>query len=91
MILRENVAMDKESTFTGYMKVVTEIETGKQTFICHGQGKKIWKDGSFYDGDWVDGMAHGCGYFSHLNGDYYDGQFYQDKANGQGTYRHNNG
>lgn len=51
----------------------------------HGKGKLMFPDGSFYDGNWVNGMKHGEGGEIHLaNGKIIKGNFVNDVLNGPG-------
>ena len=34
----------------------------------------VWRNGSLYEGFWVDGKASGYGRFIHPDGDVYEGQ-----------------
>ena len=36
-------------------------ESSTAQFVQHGRGKQSWSDGSKYEGDWRNGMAHGIG------------------------------
>ena len=40
-----------------------------------GRGKLIWKDGSIYEGNWVNDMKHGYGIMKYENGDIYKGEW----------------
>ena len=48
----------------------------------HGVGRCTWEDGSFYEGEWKEGLRHGNGVFtmSEVNGDKteYRGQWQMD-------------
>jgi hypothetical protein len=51
------------------------------SFISIGRGKQMWKDGSIYEGYWLDNMAHGKGRLIHSDGDVYEGDWLNDKVN----------
>ncbi len=51
-----------------------------------GKGKLVWKDGSFYVGDWVRGRKHGFGKYRFANGEVYDGEWRQDVKEGDGSF-----
>lgn len=38
-----------------------------------GKGKYVWKDGSYYDGDWVDNKITGRGKYVWSDGRRYEG------------------
>ena len=40
-----------------------------------GKGKYSWKDGSCYEGDWVNGKREGFGVYYYSSGDWYEGTF----------------
>lgn len=46
----------------------------------------IWKDGTFYEGSWIDGQPHGYGRLIHDNGDVYEGELSGGVADGYGVY-----
>ena len=39
----------------------------------NGQGKYVWPDESYYEGEWIEDKAHGLGKLVHVDGDVYDG------------------
>ena len=57
----------------------------------YGKGLQIWKDGSVYEGFWLNDKANGRGRLIHANGDVYEGEWCNDKAQGKGIYIHNDG
>ena len=65
----------------------------------HGKGKLIYKDGSFYEGTWEDGMPrHGKGTYKYggtynygENRDVYEGEFRDGKFHGQGKLIYKDG
>lgn len=52
--------------------------------IRQGLGICIWRDGSKYDGKWVDGTRFGQGIFTDSQGNKYDGFWKDDKKHGAG-------
>ena len=48
-------------------------------------------DGSYYEGDMVDGKFQGAGVYHFANGDVYTGQFADDMFEGEGEYRYSTG
>ena len=59
---------------------------------CHkGYGSFSWASGSFYRGDWVNGLQDGFGNYEYDNGDAYSGDFKKGKKEGKGTYIWKNG
>ena len=44
-----------------------------------------------YDGEWVDGNAHGKGVYNYADGSYYDGSWAEGKMNGKGIFVYANG
>lgn len=59
--------------------------------LFHGQGKYIFADGSFYEGEYRDGKQNGLGVFTFLSGDVFKGEFVDDKKTGKGLYIYANG
>jgi len=51
-----------------------------------GRGKKIWPDGSLFEGQFIEGKACGWGRLVKSNGDVYVGEWKDDMANGRGTF-----
>ena len=43
------------SEYLHYQTYIGEIQAGQ----CHGDGTFFWKDGSKYEGQWQNGLAHG--------------------------------
>ena len=58
----------------------------------HGKGKFTWADGSFYEGDFVEGVFHGAGtyYFKEYNKTY-NGAFTNGKIEGPGEMKWKDG
>ena len=52
----------------------------------------MWKDGSFYEGEWLNNNIHGYGIFRNKDKKIYKGQFIMNSMNGYGemTYLNNN-
>ena len=46
-----------------------------------------WKDGSVYEGDWINENMCEKGRLIGANGSVYEGDFIDDKANGNGVYQ----
>ena len=57
----------------------------------HGQGSFTYADGSFYQGDFMNGKRHGKGTYTHFDGSIYSGDFKNGKYNGRGTYEYATG
>ena len=51
-----------------------------------GSGKLHNVDGSFYDGNWTNGMKCGKGVNYYSNGDRYQGDWFHNKRHGRGRY-----
>ncbi len=49
-------------------------------------GKISWDDGSYYDGDLVNGIPNGKGTLTYPNGDVYQGTFLNDQKHGEGIF-----
>ena len=61
-----------------------EIETGCVSGDClNGVGKRVYEDGSSYEGQWKDGKRSGNGIWKHKNG-FYEGEWKNDSFNGRG-------
>lgn len=59
--------------------------------LRQGRGIQIWRDGSKYEGYWLNDMANGKGRLIHADGDVYEGSWFNDKSHGNGTYLHVDG
>ena len=75
-IFRENYVLQHDDTLcTGYFE--------KGTDLLNGKGKKVWPDGSQYEGTFRQGKAEERGYFIDAkNGFVYIGEWQNDKING---------
>lgn len=71
----------ENGTYEGYIKANKR----------HGKGKYTWKDGNWYEGDWVDDLKDGTGKFSWTTGDCYEGEYKKDKREGAGIKIYANG
>ena len=58
--------------------------------LPHGKGTKKWKDGTTYEGDFVNGKMEGTGVWC-KNGNEYKGEFKNDMFNGRGVITYSNG
>ena len=52
----------------------------------HGQGIKIFQNGNYYEGTFVEGQMHGKGRFKWINGDEYIGEYKNNNKNGKGRF-----
>ena len=50
----------------------------------HGQGTMIEKDGTMYQGTWVENNKQGKGLCRYPNGTYYEGQWHANLYHGHG-------
>lgn len=57
----------------------------------HGQGTGIWKNGTYYEGNWEQGDKHGRGVYQFPQGERYEGEFVRNQREGHGTYLWKNG
>ena len=57
----------------------------------HNKGIFLWRNGSCYQGYWLNDKHYGYGVLCHLNGDIYEGKWINGKANGSGIYKYNDG
>ena len=48
----------------------------------HGKGKENWPDGSYYEGEYKDGVKSGKGTFSWADGSTYTGDFFENDIQG---------
>ncbi|CDW74363.1 UNKNOWN [Stylonychia lemnae] len=53
--------------------------------LRHGQGKCTYRDGSFYEGIWVEDKREGQGKFKDIDGVQYEGSWLNDLRHGLGT------
>lgn len=63
----------------------------KDKDIRQGKGMQVWKDGTIYEGWWLNNHANGRGRIIHADGDMYEGDWKDGKQEGNGTYTHTNG
>lgn len=58
----------------------------KKGTLKHGKGKYLFKDGTFYDGQWSNNKINGIGNLYFADGDLeYSGEWRNDEFNGWGT------
>ncbi len=57
----------------------------------NGKGIYIYKDGTKYEGEFVERQAHGKGVCKYTNGDFYIGEWQNHTFHGKGTIHFNNG
>jgi MORN repeat len=50
----------------------------------NGYKKFTWDDGSYYEGQWVNGKRNGPGKYSKKDGIFYNGQWLNDQKHGKG-------
>ena len=90
IVFKRNYKISEDgTTFTGYIQIVRKYVEGNETVseeMPHGQGTLSWPDGSYYQGDFVNGLAEGVGIKVMANDDIYQGDFRDDKFNGNGQY-----
>ena len=55
------------------------------------KGKIVYHNGDVYEGDWVDGLKEGRGYYTWENGDVYEGEFKNGVREGFGEFKWANG
>lgn len=58
------------SIYTGQMK---KKDNSKFTFFSHGYGIQKFLDGSYYEGEWRNGLCEGTGSLRYENGLTYNG------------------
>ena len=96
---KENHLLKEDGTaYTGQMLLLKDspnkFTSGKQDkkvlkdkglkLLPHGQGTETWPDGTYYSGEYVNGVAHGLGTIFFSNGDMYQGDFKHKKYDGFG-------
>lgn len=57
----------------------------------NGHGEEVWKDGTVYKGDFLNGSKHGKGVYKFLDSSTYEGYFKQDMFQGEGILTVPNG
>ena len=64
------------------------VYTGQTNYkaMPHGIGKMESKDGSLYEGQWLNGKRHGSGFMKFSSGNYYEGQFFNGLKEGFGKF-----
>ncbi len=82
-----NLDEDSRKTYVGFAK----------NRISSGHGTMIWKNGSNYTGQWINGLRSGSGLIHYLgewtdprwkDGESYEGFWSNDMKNGVGVYTH---
>ena len=63
----------------------------KLQLILQSLFSNIYDDGSYYIGDFRDGLRHGNGEYHWNSGKVYNGQWENGKCNGHGTYTYPDG
>ena len=53
---------------------------------CHGFGKEMWEDGSFFQGYFQNGVKHGNGTYLWGDGSSYEGEWRDGKMEGRGKF-----
>ncbi len=82
----------KNGTLISSTKKNNISKTGCVSGDCkNGYGKVIFKDGSVYEGTFLNGLCHGKGKITWANGDSYDGDWVENNRHGQGIYTYNDG
>ena len=71
------------SASTGVTSPLPDCPVNSVPDTC--DGKYTWNDGTFYDGEWRDGVIHGTGTITYPNGDVFKGNFENNKKIGCGT------
>ena len=80
---REIILLDDGTSYLG--------EWNPKTNERHGRGIAVFKEKSFYEGQWKLGKQNGNGRLIHANGDFYKGDWLDGKAHGRGIYTHADG
>jgi hypothetical protein len=62
-------------------------ETPLQTEKQNGNGIEIWSDGSYYHGNFTDGVKQGYGVYFWADGSRYAGMWEQDEMSGHGIFQ----
>ncbi|GHV13681.1 hypothetical protein FACS1894219_08810 [Clostridia bacterium] len=74
----------------GYLYYNTSYDIVGEGFT--GNGKYIFANGNYFEGEWVDGSFHGLGKITWVtSGSYYVGEFKDDTISGYGKYVFENG
>ena len=82
----------KNGTLISSTKKNNISKTGCVSGDCkNGYGKVIFKDGTVYEGTFLNGLCHGKGKITWANGDSYKGDWVENYRHGQGIYTYNNG
>lgn len=53
----------------------------------NGRGIEIWSDGSYYHGNFSDGVKQGYGVYFWADGSKYSGEWQHDEMSGKGTFQ----
>ena len=58
----------------------------KPELVTFGFGTQVWKDGSYYEGAYLNAKFNGMGRYVHSSGDLYEGNFVDSLAKGRGQF-----
>lgn len=77
----------QDTPVRGTVKLPEGVYTGDlDGDVPRGQGKLVFKDGSSYEGEWVEGKRHGNGKMVWPSGDTYEGQHVDNERSGKGKF-----
>uniref|UniRef100_A0A0G4G015 Heterokaryon incompatibility domain-containing protein n=1 Tax=Chromera velia CCMP2878 TaxID=1169474 RepID=A0A0G4G015_9ALVE len=77
-----------QTQIAGHFRKVEEGYEGHRSLAGHmqGKGRRIYTDGSVYEGDFEQSKRHGRGRYIHADGAVYEGDYQNGKKEGFGKY-----
>jgi len=87
------IIKDSDGEYKGHYLVNNICPHDKviKKIIKSGKGTMKYKNGDFYDGNWMDDIKNGKGIMKYANGDFYHGEWSSDSQHGRGIMRYANG
>ena len=89
--LQDGVAVELRQSFEYEEVAIYYGEWEKSGNRRHGRGIQVWKDGSRYEGYWIEDKGNNKGKLVNPNGSIYEGEWLDDKPHGYGVYTHIDG
>jgi len=89
--LQDGVAVELRQSFEYEEVAIYYGEWEKSGNRRHGRGIQVWKDGSRYEGYWIEDKGNNKGKLVNPNGSIYEGEWLDDKPHGYGVYTHFDG
>jgi len=92
-IPKNGIIKDSDGEYNGqyFVKNICPDDKVIKKIIKHGKGTMKYKNGDFYDGNWMDDRENGKGMMKYANGNIYHGKWSSGSQYGRGIMRYANG